>query len=129
LVELSTAAETATGTDDTRAVTPLTLRLSPGHARAWVVFNGQGTVSINNSHNVASITDRGVGRYTINFATPFGSSNYCWVGTSREINNADAPGAVSARLDETKTVNGLQITTQEANNPVDPPEVCIVIFT
>lgn len=129
LVELATAAETADGQDTERAVCPQSLRLSPGHARAWVVFNGTGTVAIINSHNVASITDRGVGRYTINFAASFGSSNYCWVGTSREINNADAPGVVSARLDETKTVNGLQITTQEANNPADSPEVCVVFFT
>lgn len=129
LVELATNTETADGLDADRAVTPSALRLSPGHARAWVVFNGTGTVAIINSHNVASITDRGVGRYTINFATAFGSSNYCWLGTSREINNTDAPGVVSARLDETKTVNGLQITTQEANNPQDSPEICVAIFT
>jgi hypothetical protein len=129
LVELATNTETAEGLDSERAVTPSALRLSPGHARAWVVFNGFGTVAIINSHNVASITDRGLGKYTINFATPFGSSNYCWVGSSRQWNNSDDSGTVSPTLSETKTVNGLQITTTEGNNLIDSTEVCVAIFT
>lgn len=130
LVELATTAETADGQDAERAVTPNALRLSPGHARAWVVFNGQGTVSIINSHRVASITDRGVGRYTINFDTPspFGSSGYCYVACARQINDSNDSNTVSPRLTETKTTNGLQITTSEAAAPEDSPEVCVVFF-
>jgi len=37
--------------------------------RAWVNFNGTGTVAIRASGNVSSITDNGVGRYTVNLAT------------------------------------------------------------
>ena len=37
--------------------------------RAWVNFNGTGTVAIRASGNVSSITDGGVGQYTINFTT------------------------------------------------------------
>lgn len=129
LVELATNTETADGTDADRAVTPAALRLSPGHARAWVVFNGQGTVSILNSHNVASITDRGTGRYTINFATAFGSSNYCYVVGSRQINDIDDGNLVSPRLSEAKSTTGLQITCVEGNSPADSPEVCVAIFT
>lgn len=131
LVELATSAETADGQDTDRAVTPNALRLSPTSARAWVVFNGQGTVSIINSHRVASITDRGVGRYTINFdsPSPFGSSNYCWVGSSRGENDIQDSSKVSPRLSDPKTVNGLGITTEEGGDPRDSPEVCVVIFT
>jgi len=43
---------------------------------AWVNFNGIGTVTIRNSFNVASITDNGVGDYTINFATVMANANY-----------------------------------------------------
>ena len=46
-------------------------------ARAWVNFNGIGTVSINASGNVSSITDNGVGNHTINFTTPMEDANYC----------------------------------------------------
>lgn len=49
--------------------------------RAWVNFNGTGTVSIRASGNVASITDNGTGDYTINFTTSLPSSNPCVVAS------------------------------------------------
>jgi hypothetical protein len=45
-------------------------------ARAWVNFNGTGTVAIRASGNVSSITDSGVGNYTVNFATSMPDANY-----------------------------------------------------
>jgi len=45
--------------------------------RAWVNFNGTGTVAIRASGNVASITDNGVGDYTVNFTTAMPDANYC----------------------------------------------------
>lgn len=47
-----------------------------GSAKAWVNFNGTGTVAIRASYNVSSITDNGTGDYTINFATPLEDANY-----------------------------------------------------
>jgi len=44
--------------------------------RAWVNFDGTGTVSIRESGNVSSITDNGTGDYTINFATALPDANY-----------------------------------------------------
>ena len=44
--------------------------------KAWVNFNGIGTVSIRASSNVSSITDNSVGDYTVNFTTAFSSANY-----------------------------------------------------
>lgn len=44
--------------------------------RAWVNFNGTGTVAIRASGNVSSVTDNGLGDYTINFATPMPDANY-----------------------------------------------------
>jgi hypothetical protein len=44
--------------------------------KAWVNFNGQGTVSIRASGNVSSITDHGVGNYTVNFTTAMADVNY-----------------------------------------------------
>jgi len=48
--------------------------------RAWVNFNGTGTVAIRASGNVSSITDNGVGDYTVNFATGMQDANYNAVG-------------------------------------------------
>ena len=45
--------------------------------RAWVNFNGTGTVAIRASGNVSSITDGGVGAYTVNFTTAMPDANYC----------------------------------------------------
>jgi len=45
-------------------------------ARAWVNFDGTGTVAINASGNVSSITDNGTGDYTINFATAMPDNDY-----------------------------------------------------
>ena len=44
--------------------------------RAWVNFNGTGTVAIKGSGNVTSITDNGVGNYTVNFTTAMPDANY-----------------------------------------------------
>jgi hypothetical protein len=44
--------------------------------RAWVNFNGTGTVAIRSSGNVSSITDDGVGQYRVNFTTAMPDANY-----------------------------------------------------
>jgi hypothetical protein len=49
--------------------------------RAWVNFNGTGTISIRGSANVSSISDNGTGNYTMNFTTAMPDTNYSAVGT------------------------------------------------
>jgi hypothetical protein len=49
-------------------------------ARAWVNFNGTGTVAIRASGNVSSITDNGTGDYTVNFTTAMPDANFSIVG-------------------------------------------------
>ena len=51
-------------------------------ARAWVNFNGTGTVAIRASGNVSSITDNGTGDYTVNFTTAMPDANYTITGAS-----------------------------------------------
>ena len=53
---------------------------------AWVNFNGVGTVAIRASFNTSSITDNGVGDYTINFTTSFPDANYSLSGTTSSSN-------------------------------------------
>lgn len=50
-----------------------------GTPRAWVNFNGSGTVSIRSSFNVSSITDNGTGDYTVNFTNALSDANYAAV--------------------------------------------------
>lgn len=48
-------------------------------AKAWVSFDGTGTVAINDSFNVSSITDNGVGNYTVNYTNDFANTDYAFV--------------------------------------------------
>ena len=54
-------------------------------ARAWVNFNGTGTVAIRASGNVSSITDNNTGDYTINFTTAMPDSNYAIIGSAQGL--------------------------------------------
>lgn len=68
-------------------------------ARAWVNFNGTGTVAINASGNVTSITDNGVGDYTVNFTTAMPDANYSVASQFEWANTAfGASGRVSTIL-------------------------------
>jgi len=60
------------------ASTPGRQHFHPGHPKAWVRFNAAGTIAA--SYNIASVTDSGVGDWTVNIATDFSSANYCGVG-------------------------------------------------
>lgn len=48
-----------------------------GTAKAWVNFNGTGTVAIRSQFNVSSITDNNTGDYTVNFTNALTDANYC----------------------------------------------------
>ena len=53
-----------------------------GRVKAWVNFNGTGTVSIRSDYNVNTITDNGTGVYSINFTTAMTDANYSVVGSN-----------------------------------------------
>ena len=60
-------------------------------AKAWVNFNGTGTVAIRASYNVSSITDNGVGNYTVNFTTAMVDANFVC-----EVSAYDLTGGATA---------------------------------
>jgi len=78
------------GTEQMRIDTAGLLKFNSGYGsaataygcRAWVNFNGTGTVAIRASGNVSSITDNGTGDYTVNFTTAMPDANYATVGIS-----------------------------------------------
>ena len=55
-----------------------------GTAKAWVNFNGTGTVAIRRAFNVSSITDNGTGDYTVNFSNAMVDAKYCVVATGSD---------------------------------------------
>ena len=59
-----------------------------GSAKAWVNFNGTGTIAARDSENVSSLTDNGTGDYTVNFTGAFGAADYVFhVYTGTDIGN------------------------------------------
>jgi hypothetical protein len=95
--------------------------------RAWVNFNGTGTVAIRASGNVSSITDNGTGNYTVNFATAMPDSNYA-VATAL---GRGGLGALSVQADGTYngTTSGVPLlATNAANSTIDPPFCGVAIF-
>lgn len=81
LLTKASQAEAEAGTDDAKYMTPLRTAdaiaaLAEAPVKAWVNFNGTGTVAIRDSFNVSSITDNGVGDYTVNFTTAMADTNY-----------------------------------------------------
>ena len=59
-------------------------------AKAWVNFNGSGTVAIRDSYNVSSITDDGTGKYKVNFSTAMSDINYSAVVDGKYAESGDA---------------------------------------
>jgi hypothetical protein len=78
---LSTTAAALTNT--TQIATTAFVR-ADNNVKAWVNFNGTGTVAIRASYNVSSITDNGVGDYTVNFTTALADANYVVEGTAND---------------------------------------------
>ena len=113
--------QNAAGTDSPISV--------PGTAKAWVNFNGTGTVAIRASYNVSSITDNGTGDYTVNFTTAMVDANYAVAGhcgsPGVRVGFIHAP-TVSAG---NKTASSLRMTTHnESGISFDPTFVDVAIF-
>lgn len=104
--------------------------------RAWVNFNGTGTVAIRASGNVTSITDNGIGDYTLNFTVVMPDANYTPVCMTQNDDSNGARGAGGAQInqDTAPTTSALRIftaygataTTNGSKN--DQARVCIAVF-
>ena len=98
--------------------------------RAWINLNGTLAAAsmIRASFNVTSITDNGVGDYTINFTTAMPDANYSLVATnSRFDGNA---GAVYPRgvTPFTTTTARIQSIDNDTNTVQDALFMCVAIF-
>lgn len=86
--------------------------------RAWVNFNGTGTVAIRANGNVSSITDNGVGDYTINFTTAMPDANYAAVVGGIEDNAGGAAGNVLTRFHRTLPLAGsIRVSANTQSSP------------
>ena len=99
-----------------------------GLCKAWVNFNGTGTVAIRASYNVSSITDNGTADYTVNFTTAMVDANYC--------TNTTCDGSSQAASAQCPTIYSLGTTSAVRVNFYNPaagafqdrPVVNVAIF-
>tara|TARA_R110000822_G_scaffold92140_1_gene212086 strand:- start:3144 stop:3530 length:387 start_codon:yes stop_codon:yes gene_type:complete len=84
-----------------------------GSAKAWVNFNGTGTVAIRTSFNVSSITDNGTGDYTVNFTVAMVDANYSASGYCIDTVGSGTNGSiVCGARGSTPTASTFRFTTK-----------------
>lgn len=121
------------------ANTPPTIQDSAGtqigtFCRAWVNFNGTGTVAIRASFNVSSITDNGTGDYTVNITNALPDANYAVAITaSAGTNNSALVGTVKSATQygapSNQTTTACQIVfVNYVNTLIDTGAIYVSIF-
>jgi hypothetical protein len=95
--------------------------------RAWVNFNGTGTVAIRASGNVSSITDNGTGNYTVNFTNAMPDATFSAVTTIGNEND----GSFNGVFDNARsfTTGSYRFGTEfSGGSTFDPSVCCVSIF-
>ena len=96
-----------------------------GSAKAWVNFNGTGTVAIRGSYNVSSITDNGTGDYTVNFTNALADANYAFLATTE--GSAVATENNNTAL-KTTTQIGMNTLASSTGSTVDRSQISVSVF-
>ncbi len=92
--------------------------------KAWVNFNGQGTVAIRASYGVSSISDLGLGNFTINFTTAMVDANYSAVA-AQDISTSFSNSVMLAAY----TTTTIRFYVYSGNAMVDPVNASLAIFS
>jgi len=97
--------------------------------RAWVNFDGTGTVAIRASGNVSSITDYGTGTYTVNFATDMEDANYAATANWTTGSSSGRLGQHGPAIPVTYAAGSLRIwLTDGAADARDGSKVSVAVF-
>ena len=104
-----------------------TAQIYNGAAKAWVNFNGTSTVAIRAQFNVSSITDNGVGSYTVNYSSALTDANYVCVVAASNANdsvNLNPPAGV----DRSSSSVRIDIETAGGTPQFDADLIDVAIF-
>lgn len=107
--------------DGTVVTADLHSDVNSGVAKAWVNFNGTGTVAIRESYNVASITDNGTGNYNINFTTAMSDANYSAVTNDNYVGSINHGTTFS-------TTSYQVVSRNSSGSEIDSANICSVVF-
>ena len=106
-------------------VTPGRQHYHPGHIKAWVYFNGTGTLAISSDYGVSSVTDNTTGDYTPNFDTAFSATTaYSLCGVFARDSNTTGDGIVSSEVGSGKTTTAFRLSVvNTSGSNIDSTEV------
>jgi hypothetical protein len=97
--------------------------------KAWVNFNGTGTVAIRAQFNVSSITDNGTGDYTVNFTTAMPNADYSVVGTVGSTTlGAGNNALLFAAMTYTTASVRMQCVISSSTGAADPVNANVAVF-
>jgi hypothetical protein len=97
-------------------------------AKAWVNFDGTGTVAIRAAGNVTSITDNGTGIYTLNFTNALSDANYVVLSMASSV-TGQSPPTMHQFQDTSATTSAVKIYADRAGiGQVDPPNIYAAVF-
>ena len=101
-----------------------------GTAKAWVNFNGTGTVAIRASFNVSSITDNGTGDYTVNFTAAMPDANYAMTSAGIYLTTDSNYKLTFAPVTNPATTSSVRVvsTSASGNALLDCVINCVSIF-
>ena len=91
--------------------------------RAWVNFNGTGTVAIRASGNVSSITDNGVGTYAVNLTNAMPDTNYCV-----QISSLFSTAVSAINNVNSITTTVINVTHGENTSVADTASIYVAVF-
>jgi hypothetical protein len=100
-----------------------------GSAKAWVNFNGTGTIAIRDSFNVASLTDRGAGEYTVTVSSAFATTSYVALGNPLPLNPPSVflnqPWVWQENGNVARTVSAVAVWTNQSATTFDTDLACV----
>lgn len=130
VVEKATAAEVLAETAD-KFPDAATMGAHPGIAKVLADVDMTGTMTLDNSYNVTSITDNGAGDVTITFDTDFANTDYYPVAMTSSQSAGNDEGNVALRDSSARSVGSVRLTVTDINNAADQFDydpLIIVIF-
>ena len=90
-----------------------------GIAKAWVNFDGTGTIAARDSENVSSLTDNGTGNYTVNFSSSMDNANYSCVVSGGEGSGTPSEVDVRAPTGSTFSTSNFQMRSSNGSALID----------
>ena len=87
-----------------------------GSAKAWVNFDGTGTIAARDSFNVSSLTDNGAGDYVVNLTTSMNNSDYAFAGALRlDTGSGTSNVFFNQKRNATQTASAFGVAAQNAS--------------